>query len=94
MLEVEYEYRTKDGELVKETDATRVEMLARNEAVFSDMRGDDQAGFHDLFSNIPALMAAYVNGTDPVMQQLAGWRLRNGRWHLGQQPVTKTLCSS
>lgn len=72
MLEVEYEYRTDDGELIKETDATRVEMLARNEAVFSNMRGEDQAGFHDLFSNIPALMAAYVSGTDPVMQQLAG----------------------
>ncbi|MEQ8791257.1 MAG: hypothetical protein RIC55_33655 [Pirellulaceae bacterium] len=72
MLEVEYEYRRVDGELVEESDSRRIQMLSRNQVVFSSLAGGEAVGFHDNFDYAPAVLASMVTSEDPVMQQLAG----------------------
>lgn len=75
MVEAEYEYRRADGRVVRDTDSRPVQLLGRNQAMFSSLPDDAAAGFWDKYDNGPILLAALVAGSDPVMQELAG-RLR------------------
>jgi hypothetical protein len=72
-LEMEYEYRKPDGELVKDSDTRQVQLLARNQVIFSGLRSDQVVGWHDRFNNSPIILSSFVSYNDPVVQQLAGW---------------------
>lgn len=72
MLEMEYEYQTADGRKVHESDTRRVELLGRNEVVFSSIPEDEAVGFFDQTNNAPLIVASMVTSSDPVMQQVAG----------------------
>lgn len=72
VIEVEYEYETADGKKVAETDSFPIQMLSRNEVVFSSLRPQEITGFADEFDYIPALMTSMTTPADPVVQQLAG----------------------
>jgi hypothetical protein len=71
-VEVEYEYRTPGGETVRETDQRQLRLLARNQVVFSSLTPEEQVGWFDQFNYGPMLMASFVTGNDPVIQQVAG----------------------
>lgn len=72
MLHVEYEYRQPDGRMVREGDSRQLQMLGRNQAVFSSFTDEEAVGFYDQYNNGPMLLAALVTGDDPVIQELAG----------------------
>jgi hypothetical protein len=72
MLEVEYEYRRPNGERVSETDSFRLQVLGRNETIFSGLAYSEVLTFADRFEYLPAVMASFTTPNDPVIQQLAG----------------------
>ena len=69
MIQVEYGYRDADGRRVTETESLSVDILARNEAVFSNLPKEDCLTFEDRFENIAPLIASMTTPTDPVIQQ-------------------------
>lgn len=72
MIEVEYEYQDANGKKVQESDSFPVQVLSRNEVVFSSLRPEEITGFADQFDFAPALMTSMTTPADPVVQQLAG----------------------
>lgn len=72
MLQVEYEYKTPEGDLVTDSDSRRIELLSRNEVLWSTIAREDRVSFEDSFDASYAIVGSAVNGNDPVMQQLAG----------------------
>jgi hypothetical protein len=73
VLELEYQYRRADGQLVEMTDSRTIQLLGRNEVVFSSQKWSDQVGWHDQFDNAPWILASFVTKDDPIIQQVAGW---------------------
>lgn len=71
-LEMEYEYQTADGRKVQESDVRRVQLLGRNEVIFSNVAENEAVGWFDRYNNAPAILASFVSSNDPVMQQVAG----------------------
>lgn len=71
MLEVEYEYRQQDGRMVREGDSRQVQLLGRNQALFSNLAQEEAVGFYDKYNNAPAILASFVGTSDPAMQELA-----------------------
>ncbi|MBL8819171.1 MAG: hypothetical protein JNL58_24285, partial [Planctomyces sp.] len=72
VIEVEYAYEQADGTKVAECDSFPVQVLSRNEVVFSSLKPSEITGFADQFDYAPALMTAMTTPADPVVQQLAG----------------------
>ncbi|MFM7927689.1 MAG: hypothetical protein ACKO9Q_08225, partial [Pirellula sp.] len=72
MIETEFEYQTADGNTVKDTDAHRIELLSRNQVVFSSRPDDENGDFLEQNDQIPYIVATFCNSDDPVVQQLAG----------------------
>ncbi len=72
MIETEIEYTTLDGERVADTDSERVQVLSRNEVVYSTRPDDENLTWFDQFDLAPRILSCFTNGTDPVMQQFAG----------------------
>jgi len=72
MVETEFEYTQTDGEKVSETDASRVQILSRNEVIYSSRRNGENLNWFESFDLAPWILASFTNGTDPVMQQFAG----------------------
>jgi hypothetical protein len=72
MIEVEYEYETADGTKVQETDATRVQLLSRNQVVYSSREQDEVLDWSESFEYGPFIIAAFAHSEDPAIQQLAG----------------------
>lgn len=72
MIEAEYEYQTPDGRTVNESDAKRVELLSRNQAVFSSRRSSETTTWLERNDNLPYVVSAFCSSDDPVVQQLAG----------------------
>ena len=72
VIEVEYEYQQADGSKVQESDSFPVQILSRNEAIFSSLKPTEITGFHDQFDYAPALLTSMTTPADPVVQQLAG----------------------
>jgi hypothetical protein len=72
MLDVEYEYRQQDGRVVREADSRQVQLLGRNQAVFSSLSQDDGAGFYENYNFAPVILASFVSGDDAPMRELAG----------------------
>jgi hypothetical protein len=72
MIEAEYEYQTEAGETVKETEAARVELLSRNQAVFSSRQMGEATSWYEQNDYLPYVIAAFSTSDDPVVQQLAG----------------------
>jgi hypothetical protein len=72
MIEMEAEYTTADGERVRESDGRRVQLLSRNEVVYSTRRDSENLNWFEQFDLVPMILTAFTNGTDPVMQQFAG----------------------
>jgi hypothetical protein len=72
MVQVEYEYRRPNGELVKNTESFPVQLLGRNEALFRELASSEVITFEDSAEYMPAVMASFTTPTDPVIQQLAG----------------------
>lgn len=72
VIEVEYEYEEADGTKVEESDSFPVQILSRNEVIFSSMKPEQITGFADQFDYAPALFTSMTTPADPVVQQLAG----------------------
>jgi hypothetical protein len=72
MLEIEFEFRRADGELVRETESQQIQLLSRNQVVFSSRSRDEISSFHEAFDFVPVLLSSMVSAEDPAMQQLAG----------------------
>ncbi len=72
VIEVEYEYLQPDGVKVEETDSFPVQILSRNEVIFSSLKPEQITGFVDQFDYAPALFTSMTTPADPVVQQLAG----------------------
>lgn len=72
VIEVEYEYSDADGKKCSESDSFPVQVLSRNEVVFSSLKPDEITGFEDQFDYAPALLTSMTTPADPVVQQLAG----------------------
>ncbi len=71
MIEVEYEYRQQDGRTVREGTTQQIQLLGRNQVVFSNLSDDAVVGFFDKYNLAPMLLSAFINGDDVVMQELA-----------------------
>ena len=72
MIEVEYEYDEVDGTKIEESDSCPVQILSRNEVIFSSLKPEQISGFADQFDYAPALLTSMTTPADPVVQQLAG----------------------
>lgn len=72
-IEIEYAYRSARGDEVQETVSRRIEVLGRNEVVYSNLANDETLGWRDYFNNGPYILAAMVTHEDPIIQQVAGW---------------------
>lgn len=72
MIEVEYEFESPEGEIIRETDSKRIEILARNQVVYSGQDQDTVLDWYDTMEFIPYILAAFVHSDDPAIQQLAG----------------------
>ncbi len=72
MLEMEMEYQRPDGTVVKESDTRRLELLARNDVIYSSMGSTEATGYYDHFDCGEVICASFVTSEDPVMQQFAG----------------------
>lgn len=72
MIEVEYEFESAAGEMVRETDSKRIEILARNQVVYSSQEQDAVLSWYDSTEYLPFILAAFVHSDDPAIQQLAG----------------------
>lgn len=72
MVETEFQYTTGEGERIEDSDSCRVQMLSRNEVVYSTRPDADNLTWFDQFDLAPRILTCFTNGTDPVMQQFAG----------------------
>lgn len=72
VLEVEFEYRLPNGERVSETDSRQLQILGRNETIFSGLAYPEVLTFEDRYEFLPAVLASFTTPNDPVIQQLAG----------------------
>jgi|GEM_PF-3232928 len=72
VIEVEYEYEESNGTKVQESDSFPVQVLSRNEVVYSSLRPEEVTGYADSFDYAPALMTSMTTPADPIVQQLAG----------------------
>ncbi|MEZ6119001.1 MAG: hypothetical protein R3C28_20865 [Pirellulaceae bacterium] len=72
MVETEVEYTTEDGDKVQDTDARRVQILSRNEVIYSSRPDGASLNWFESFDLAPYILTTFTNGTDPVMQQFAG----------------------
>ena len=73
MLEVEYQYKQADGQVVKETETKNLKILGHNEIFTSSMNREDAVDFYDHFDLVPIIVASFVTHDDPVIGQVAGW---------------------
>lgn len=72
-LELEYQYRRADGQLVEAGDSRTIQLLGRNEVVFSSRKAVDCGSWYDRFDYGPTILASFVTKDDPIIQQVAGW---------------------
>jgi hypothetical protein len=76
-LEVEYQYRQGDGQLVRKTETRAVQMLSRNQLLSTSLPEHEWLDFHDVRDNFRDMLACMVNGDDPVIKEaegrIAGW---------------------
>lgn len=72
-LEVEYQYERADGKQIKESDGKRVQLLGRNEVLYSTLKSDDVIEIQDWFDMDHYILPSMVTPEDPIMQQVAGW---------------------
>lgn len=72
MLETEYEYTTEAGEKIADSDAQRIQILSRNEVIYSTRSRSENLNWYESFDLTPMILTSFTNGTDPVMQQFAG----------------------
>ncbi len=72
VIEVEYSYNEADGTKREESDSFPVQILSRNEVIFSSLKPEEITGFADQFDYGPALFTSMTTPADPVVQQLAG----------------------
>jgi hypothetical protein len=76
-MEIEYQYRGPDGQLVTDTDSKDLQLLSRNNVYYSSMNLKDQTEFQDIYNLSPQVLASFVSFEDPVVQQASG-RISNG----------------
>jgi hypothetical protein len=72
-LEVEYQYRRADGQLVEMTDSRTIQILGRNEAFLSSQKPEDWMSWYDATDCWPVILASFVTKDDAIIQQVAGW---------------------
>ena len=73
ILEMELKYEQADGRVVEQNESRRVQLLGRNEVVFSTLKSDQAVGFQDNYNCGPFVLASFVTHEDPIIQQVAGW---------------------
>ena len=66
MIEAEYEYRQPDGRMVHDGATQQVQLLGRNQAVFSNLAENESVGFHDKYNNAPVILASLVESEAKV----------------------------
>jgi hypothetical protein len=69
---IEYSWQTPAGEEVKKSVDQKIEILGRNDVVFSSFTNDEQLGFTDKYNNMPLVLASMTTKDDPVVQMVAG----------------------
>lgn len=72
MLTSEIEYTTEDGERVTDSDSRRLQILSRNEVIYSTRRDSENLNWYEQFHLAPYLVTSFTDGTDPVIQQFVG----------------------
>ena len=72
MITSEIEYETADGEKVSDSDARRVQILSRNEVIYSSRRNDDNLNWFEQYNLAPYILTCFTDGSDPVIQQFVG----------------------
>ena len=72
MVEVEWEYKTPDGETVTDSDSQRLAILGLNEVLFSSMAAAEMSTWFEAFNQSPLIGAAFVAHNDPIIQRFAG----------------------
>jgi hypothetical protein len=72
-VEMEYHYRRPDGQMIEGNDSRTIQLLGRNEVIFSSRKAADCGGWYDNFDYGPAILASFVTKDDPIIQQVAGW---------------------
>jgi len=72
MIQAEYEYETADGTTIEETDSFRVQIMSRNEVVFSSLPKDQVLSWYEANDYAPFILSAFTTSEDPIIQQLAG----------------------
>ena len=50
----------------------QVQLLGRNQIIFSSLKNEEACGFHDRFNYAPIVLASFVSCDDPLMQELGG----------------------
>jgi hypothetical protein len=55
------------------SDSRTIQLLGRNEVVFSSRKAMDCGSWQDRFDYGPAILASFVTKDDPIVQQVAGW---------------------
>ncbi|MFO0942475.1 MAG: hypothetical protein U0930_17190 [Pirellulales bacterium] len=71
-IEAEYEYETADGKKVQDSDSFPIQVLSRNEVIYSSLNKNEITGFRDQFDYSPVLLTSMTTPSDPVVQQVAG----------------------
>ncbi|MCA9060748.1 MAG: hypothetical protein KDA85_19685, partial [Planctomycetaceae bacterium] len=69
---IEYSYRDRSGKEVTEQVVRNIEILSRNEVVWSSFTNDQIVDFQDQFNNAPLVLASMATKDDPVVQMVAG----------------------
>ncbi len=76
-MEVQYQYKRGDGQLVEESDTREMTLLSRNQVYYSNMKPEDCVDWSDHDNLTPMVLASFVTHEDPVIQQAAG---RVAKW--------------
>jgi hypothetical protein len=71
-MELQYQYRGKDGKLIEDSDTREMTLLSRNQVFYSTMKFEDCVDWADRDNLTPIVLASFVTHEDPVIQQAAG----------------------
>ena len=76
-MELQYQYKGRDGKLIEETDSKELTLLSRNQVFYSSMKVEDWVDWNDQDNLGAVVLSSFVTHEDPVIQQAAG---RIAKW--------------
>ncbi len=74
LIEMEYEYKLADGQILRKNDSAKIELLGKNEVVFSTLPSAQllKQNFYNHTNIAWLVLSSFTTKDDPVIQQLAG----------------------